>query len=152
MRHRIIPDLETPKARVESHLLMIAKIPHFMNDFWRRVRVVSANERQCVFEIDVTQEECNPMGTLHGGFIATIIDSLSSATQYGKKNGWIGVSIDLTISYVSPAKNGDNISVECTLIKIGKNLAKTTTVIRNTQTSNIVATGQHTKYNVLPKL
>ena len=58
-----------------------------------------------------------------------------------------GVSTDLTISYVSAAKEGDVILIECSIVKLGKSLANVYTVIRNKNTGQVVATGSHTKFN-----
>ena len=58
-----------------------------------------------------------------------------------------GVSNDLTATYVSPAREGDVLLIECSIIKVGKSLANTYTVIRNKHTGKIIAMGSHTKFN-----
>lgn len=65
----------------------------------------------------------------------------------GNKFGNGGVSTDISVSYVSPAKSGDVILIECFIYKIGKNLANTYTVIRNKINDKVIAIGQHTKFN-----
>ncbi|CAG8457989.1 87_t:CDS:2 [Ambispora gerdemannii] len=121
----------------------------FLKEFWSRMRKISATETKSVFEFDVTEEECNLLGNLHGGCIASIVDTLSVATLMGNKNGWTGVSTDLTVSYVSTAFPGDIIRVECSLSSVGKKFANMTVVIRNNGTGKVVAIGQNTLFNDL---
>ncbi|CAG8484489.1 14475_t:CDS:2 [Acaulospora morrowiae] len=119
---------------------------HLMT-FLQRTKVLYASGKKCVFELVVKKEECNRMNTLFGGSVASIIDTLSTATLISNKryrDG--GVSTDLAISYVSTAGIGDTIVIECVNYRIGRSLANIYTLIKEKTTGRIVVTAQHTKY------
>lgn len=48
----------------------------------------------------VEEEHTNRVGTLHGGYTATIVDMITSMALYTNKQAAMGVSVDMHISYV----------------------------------------------------
>ncbi|CAG8529049.1 4935_t:CDS:2 [Ambispora leptoticha] len=89
-------------SRVERYVKIGRDYPaSFLRTLWNRTRVISATETESVFELDVTMEECNLSGNLHGGCIASIVDTLSTAALMGIHNNdikreqeWLAWSID----------------------------------------------------------
>ncbi|CAG8491810.1 9917_t:CDS:2 [Paraglomus occultum] len=136
--------------RLQNYLRSANRRGQFLSSLWPRVSVIEVSPTKSVFELTVTGDDCNGLGSLHGGCTASIIDVCSTgaiiaaATKYFVHGG---VSNDLTISYVSAAKEGDVVLIECSIIKLGKSLANTHTVIRNKNTGQVVAMGSHTKFN-----
>lgn len=60
-----------------------------------------------------------------------------------------GLSVDIHVTYLSTAKEGDEIEIEGTADKVGSSLAFTNmkiTKVVNGELGAIVATGTHTKY------
>lgn len=54
---------------------------------------------------------CNPMGMIHGGFVASMLDETMGSTIFAATDGrQIGATISATIDYVRPAMLG---SLEC---------------------------------------
>ncbi|KAJ3321402.1 hypothetical protein HDV06_004387 [Boothiomyces sp. JEL0866] len=86
---------------------------------------------------------------LFGGVIATLIDiggSLAIAQKVKGPN--VGVSTDMTMSFLSAAVKDDIVRIESTCHKSGKSLAftKVDLFVKD----RMIATGSHTKYVALP--
>nr|CAG8502412.1 7952_t:CDS:2 [Entrophospora candida] len=126
---------------------------YFFKSVYRRVKLInleSIEKNKLVLELLLKPEDCGVYGNVHGGFVASLIDvcsTLAIIVISGNKfvNG--GVSTDISASYVSSAKSGDVLLIECFVYKAGKNLANTYTVIRNKINDKVIAIGQHTKFN-----
>ena len=61
--------------------------------------MISSSKGQCVCEMTVDETHLNPRGTLHGGLIATLVDSISTLAIISAESN-PGVSVDMNISYV----------------------------------------------------
>ncbi|CAG5007135.1 unnamed protein product [Parnassius apollo] len=113
----------------------------------RKVKVVSCTNGRLLTEFQVGPEHLNQRGTLHGGFIAHLVDAVSTYALTANDNVETrGVSIDLSVSYLSPAREGDNVEVEATTRKVGKKIAFLEVEVRNKDNKQVLATGRHTKY------
>ncbi|KAI0259810.1 Thioesterase/thiol ester dehydrase-isomerase [Gloeopeniophorella convolvens] len=88
----------------------------------------------------------NRVGTVHGGLIMSLTDTLGSLAVASKGQFMTGVSTDISTSFVKPAgKPGDELKMTATLTAIGKSLAYTR-VDFTTPAGQLVAYGTHTKY------
>lgn len=56
-----------------------------------------------------------------------------------------GVSIDINVSYLSSAKQGDTVDIVGTALRAGRKLAFADVAIRRTSDQTLVAVGRHTK-------
>lgn len=64
--------------------------------FWVQLKITTAEDGRCVAELKVEEEHTNPMGGLHGGLSATLIDDVSSWGLFTHKNAGVpSVSVDL---------------------------------------------------------
>lgn len=112
-----------------------------------KLKIVSGGEGKCVAELKVEEEHQNTGGTLHGGMTATMVDIVSTlALMTNEKNPSPGVSVDLHVSYLKAAKLGEEILVEASTVKAGRNLAFLHVDIKNKATGDLIATGSHTKF------
>lgn len=93
----------------------------------------------------VEEGHLNGVGTLHGGMTATLIDSLTTLTILTKPPHRPGVSVDMSISYLRPARIGDEIVINTEVTKLGHSLAFTSAELVH-QDGKIIAKGSHTKY------
>ncbi|CAH0716075.1 unnamed protein product, partial [Brenthis ino] len=113
----------------------------------RKVKVVSVCNGKMVTEFKVGPEHLNQRGTLHGGFIAHLVDAISTYALESNENiDTRGVSVDLSVSYMNAAKEGDNVEVEAITRKLGKKIAFLEIEVRNKDNNKVLATGRHTKY------
>lgn len=107
-------------------------------------RVVDATENKLKVEFEVQEEHTNPFKTLHGGCTSTLIDIVTTQAIMAK-SGKLGVTVDLNVSYLAPARIGEIIILEASVTKLGKNLCFTRADLYKKNDNTIVATGLHTK-------
>ena len=91
---------------------------------------------------------------IHGGALASLVDLVSTAALYNKLKK-PGVSVDMHLSFIKPAKLNETILVEGKVLKAGNKMAylKADVYLKDGQEislnkSLLVATGSHTKFIV----
>jgi uncharacterized protein (TIGR00369 family) len=68
-----------------------------------RMRAISAEVGKVTFECDPDESMYNPIGTVHGGLVCTLLDSvLGCAAQTTLPFGQAYTSLDITVSYLRP--------------------------------------------------
>lgn len=103
-------------------------------------------------ELVLEPAHVNSLGGIHGTTSAGIIDLIAGMAIVAKSGGEkTGVSTDIHVSYVSSARVGDTVEVECWLNKLGRNMAFTSVEIRKKGGDGkggkkVLITGSHTKY------
>ncbi|XP_077302566.1 acyl-coenzyme A thioesterase 13 [Arctopsyche grandis] len=113
-----------------------------------KLKLTSGGDGLCTAELKVSEEHLNGGGGLHGGYIASLVDSVSTyALMTNEKgNSSPGVSVEMHISYLKGARAGDDIVIDAKTVKAGKNLAFLQVEIKKKDTNEVLATGSHTKY------
>lgn len=93
-------------------------------------------------------EHLNRGGGLHGGFSATIVDVVTTYAlmTMDEEMPRPGVSVNLSVSYLKGAKEGDELYIDATTLKAGKTLAFLDCEIKHKKDDSIVAKGSHTKF------
>uniref|UniRef100_A0A8D8PQV7 Acyl-coenzyme A thioesterase 13 n=1 Tax=Cacopsylla melanoneura TaxID=428564 RepID=A0A8D8PQV7_9HEMI len=113
----------------------------------KKVKIVEANDKgTCIAELTVEKEHTNIFNTLHGGYIATLVDIITSLAILAHPRVGKGVSVNLNVSYLKPAKLGDELVIEGTTSKAGRTLAYLDCKIYIKSTKEIVATASHCKF------
>ncbi|XP_065360257.1 acyl-coenzyme A thioesterase 13-like [Calliphora vicina] len=107
--------------------------------------VTGGGDGRCIGEFTVAKEHLNASGSLHGGYTATIIDHVTTYALMSA-NSHPGVSVDLRVSYVSAAKEGEEIIVDANTLKVGKKMAFIDCVLKKKSNDAIVAKGGQTKF------
>ncbi|EFJ32420.1 hypothetical protein SELMODRAFT_69277, partial [Selaginella moellendorffii] len=111
------------------------------------VEIKAADAGRIVCGIRVPANLANGYGTLHGGAIATLIDCVSTMAVLTVGGTNTGVSIDLSITYVSAARIDDELEIESKVLKKGKNVVMLSAEVRRAgKNGEIVASGHHTKF------
>ncbi|KAI0769004.1 Thioesterase/thiol ester dehydrase-isomerase [Trametes elegans] len=88
----------------------------------------------------------NRVGTVHGGLIMSLTDTLGSLAVATKGQYMTGVSVDVGTSFVKPAgRVGEELTANAIVTGIGKSLAYTRVDFYNAQ-GQLAAYGHHTKY------
>ncbi|EFR00018.1 thioesterase [Nannizzia gypsea CBS 118893] len=118
--------------------------------FRKHVRFGSATSgppARVTFIATVAPEMCNGLGNLHGGCATTLIDVTSSALLFALGGHFSagGVSRSLNITFLRPAPEGTEISINCELVHSGKRLALLRADIRRTDTGDLCVLGEHDK-------
>lgn len=90
---------------------------------------------------------------IHGGALASLVDLVSTAALYNTKQRKPGVSVDMHVSFIKPAKLNETILVEGRVVKAGNKMAYTRADIYlkdgeqiSLNKKMLVATGSHTKF------
>ncbi|KAI5117926.1 hypothetical protein M0805_002005 [Coniferiporia weirii] len=88
----------------------------------------------------------NRVGTVHGGLILSLTDTLGSLAVATKGQYMTGVSVDIGTSFLKPAGvPGDVLKARATVTGLGRTLAFTKVDFTNAA-GDIVAYGHHTKF------
>lgn len=108
---------------------------------WLRPVVVSAETGRLVFQYTIRQEMTNPMATLHGGITAAIIDDIIGATMLSFGEPVFYTTLNNSIDYFAPAKEGDVILAETTIIKKGNQIVNAQCEVWNEGKTKLLARG-----------
>lgn len=111
------------------------KVPGF-DRVLEKVTLVSAAPEKLICEMKVEEQHTNKLGTLHGGLTATLVDSISTMALMCTERGAPGVSVDMNITYMSPAKIGEEIVITAHILKQGKTLAFASVDLTNKTTGS----------------
>ena len=98
--------------------------------------------------MEVCPEHTNRGGSLHGGFTATLVDQMSTLAllTHSDENLAAGVSIELNVSFLSPANVGDHILIEASTLRKGRNLAYLSVDIFKKDGKKLIAKASHVKF------
>ncbi|XP_049998694.1 acyl-coenzyme A thioesterase 13 [Alexandromys fortis] len=124
---------------------VVFRVPGF-DRVLEKVTLVSAAPDKVICEMKVEEEHTNKFGTLHGGLTATLIDSISTMALMGTERGLPGVSVDMNVTFMSPAKLGEVVVITAQILKQGKTLAFASVDLTNKTTGKLIAQGRHTKH------
>jgi acyl-coenzyme A thioesterase 13 len=89
---------------------------------WLGGTLVEAEENFLVAEYVVKQDFLNPMGVMHGGVYAVMMDDLMGALVFSLNNEYFFTTVNLAIDYLSSAKANETVKVKAEVIKAGKNI------------------------------
>lgn len=92
------------------------------------INVDDYGDGKCRAHIDITEKLCNPWGTVHGGIIYSMADTIGGLAAISK----VGMVVTLTgnINYIAPA-DGKVLLAEGRLIHGGKTTAVSEVEIKN---------------------
>jgi uncharacterized protein (TIGR00369 family) len=108
---------------------------------WLKPIVLSAQTGKLSFQYTVRKEMTNPMGTLHGGVTAAIIDDVIGATLFSYGEDFFYTTINNVIDYFIPARENDIIIADTFIIKKGRQVVNAQCEIWNADKSRLLAKG-----------
>ena len=108
---------------------------------WLNPIILTVEKGHLEFEFQIRQEWLNPMGNLHGGVTAAIIDDVIGATMFSLNETSFHTTISNVIDYFSSAKNGEKIIAETSINKRGKQFINAQCKIWNSNKSKLLAKG-----------
>ncbi|XP_018332824.1 acyl-coenzyme A thioesterase 13-like [Agrilus planipennis] len=115
----------------------------------QKVKILNIAKGNCLAELKLEEEHTNSLGGLHGGFSSTLVDVISSYGLISHEkcdNRPLSVSVDLHVTFLKPAKLGDEILIDTKTNRVGKNLAFCEVEILNKETKELLVKGTHTKF------
>lgn len=109
---------------------------------WLNATIQDVNdEGDLTLEFEVREEMLNPMGTIHGGALAAILDEAMGMQLFVKSNEDDAYfALNIAVDFVKNAKFGEKLNVQTEVVRIGRNTANLKSVIRNTK-NEVVAQG-----------
>ncbi|KAI5859303.1 Thioesterase/thiol ester dehydrase-isomerase [Durotheca rogersii] len=114
------------------------------------VRVAAASRGAVTARLALTRNHMNSAGGLHGAASAALVDWAGGmAIASWDLRSRTGVSVDIHVTYLSSAAEGDEIEIAATADRVGGALAFTRVVIAKVVDGlpgPVIANGSHTKY------
>ena len=89
---------------------------------WIGGKLVAIEEGKTTVELIVREDMTNPLGTLHGGITACILDELIGMTVYLLDKEHHYTTVSLNVNDLRPARIGDTIFGEVEVIRSGKTI------------------------------
>lgn len=108
---------------------------------WLNPIVISVEQGHLEFQYTIRPEWLNPIGNLHGGVTAAIIDDVLGATMFSLNEPTFFTTINNVIDYFGIAKEGENIIAETHITKLGKQFVNATCEVWNADKSRLIAKG-----------
>lgn len=144
------PDSSVPNPRLNAFLNETGK--HLTTSIspvgrWLNGKLIDAKEGSLLVEFVVRQDMTNPMGVLHGGIAATILDDVVGMMVYVLGRDFAYTSVNLNCDFLHAARLGDVLLASGKVIRAGKNIIHVEGVITNQEdkivakcTSNLIQT------------
>lgn len=108
--------------------------------------IVEVEEGRAVFGVRPDERHYNPIGVVHGGLAATLIDSATGCAVQTLLPAGVGyTTVDLNVTFVRPihAETGD-IECEATVIHSGSRIATAEARVRRAGDGKVLAHGTST--------
>ncbi|GGD49048.1 hotdog fold thioesterase [Erythrobacter arachoides] len=84
----------------------------------------SVERGRVVFESTADDRHLNPLGGVHGGFAATVLDSVTGCAVHTMLEAGVGYgTIDLQVKFLRPVPTGETLLAEGTVVHVSRNLA-----------------------------
>lgn len=84
--------------------------------------LVSADETGVALAFEVKSEMTNPVGTLHGGWMAVMLDEVIGMSTFVVANGRFYATVNLSVDYLATAKVGETVTARATIQRRGRRL------------------------------
>ncbi len=108
---------------------------------WLNPTLLSAEAGKLEFSYVIREEMTNPMGILHGGATAAIIDDAVGAAVFSLGKPDMYTTVNLAVDYFASAKAGEVIIAKTSITKNGNQIVNTACEIWNADRSRMIAKG-----------
>ena len=108
---------------------------------WLKPVILEIELGKLTFQYTVRKEMTNPIGTLHGGVTAAIIDDIIGATMFTLGEPYFYTTINNVIDYLSSAKENDIIIAKASITKKGKQFINAQCEVWNEDQTKMIAKG-----------
>ncbi len=108
---------------------IVRDMPGFIKEVGMQFLEVS--EGYCKGRIYISEKHLNPMGTVHGGVIFSLADTIGgrAAMTYGTPT----VTLTSSINYLSPGKDTEYIEAEANVVRNGRTTSVVDVMIRSAE-------------------
>ena len=112
------PTIQRMQARVGQE---ITESPSPLSK-WLRGTLLKAEPGELTLQFTVREEMTNPMGIIHGGMVAAIIDDVIGMTVFSLHHEFFYTSVNLNIDFLASAKLGTTITAHSGIVRQGRNI------------------------------
>lgn len=121
--------------RVEAYRSQIGKEIEFEYPILKYLGlvVIEVEEGYIKVEMKARRELLNPLGLLHGGIMAMLMDELTGAAGWTLNRSNHFVTMNLHIDFLSGAREDDILTAEGKIVRAGKNVLHGESRIYNSQ-------------------
>ncbi len=109
--------------------------------YWLKPMILAAKHGHVSFSFAVRKDMINPIGTLHGGVTAAIMDDVIGATMYSLNEEHFYTTINNVVDYFAAAREGDTIIADTLVIKKGRQIVNAQCEIWNAEKTKLIARG-----------
>ncbi len=118
-------------------------------------RIDSLDEGVCVMSLTLEEKHMNPNGVVHGGVLTTLVDEATGHAIVTIRGLELmaetpHVTLDMSVSFLSGARVGDELVCEATTLRLGRAVAFAEAEVRRRGSDDLVAKGRFT-YAILQK-
>jgi uncharacterized protein (TIGR00369 family) len=89
---------------------------------WLKGTLLEVESGAVKVSFEVRPEMTNPMGLLHGGVIAGILDDIFGMAVFTLNKSNFFVTVNLATDYLAPAKTGEKVIAHAKIVKNGKQI------------------------------
>ncbi|MBT8300945.1 MAG: PaaI family thioesterase [Maribacter sp.] len=108
---------------------------------WLNPTLIRAEAGELDFSYVVREEMTNPLGIIHGGTTAAIIDDAIGAAVFSLGVPHVYTTVSLSVDYFSRAKTGETIIAQTKVIKKGKQIINAECEVWNAEKTRMIAKG-----------
>ncbi|MCL1124741.1 PaaI family thioesterase [Shewanella surugensis] len=112
--------------------------------------ITSVSEGKVVFSAKADDNHLNPLGGVHGGFAATVLDTVTGCAVHSLLDAGVGYgTIDLNIKMIRPIPKNESLIAEGQVINLSKSLGISEGTLK-TQAGKLLATATATCMIIKP--
>jgi acyl-coenzyme A thioesterase 13 len=89
---------------------------------WLNGQLLAVSTQAMTVAFTVREDMTNPMGTLHGGAVAAIMDDTVGMMVFALGREFAYTSVNLNCDFLNAARVGDVLTVQAQVIRAGKNV------------------------------
>jgi len=108
---------------------------------WLNPILLSANAGELEFSYVVREEMTNPLGIIHGGTTAAIIDDAIGAAVFSLGVSHVYTTVSLSVDYFSRARAGETIIAQTKIVKKGRQIINGDCEVWNADKTRLIAKG-----------
>lgn len=117
---------------------------------WLNPTLLKVEEGELEFSYVIREEMTNPMGILHGGTTAAIIDDAVGAAVWSLGKPQLYTTVNLAVDYFASAKVGETIIAKTGITKNGNQIINTACELWNADRSRMIAKGHSNLIKIDP--
>jgi acyl-coenzyme A thioesterase 13 len=130
-----------PLEAIQSHIGKEFTISPSPFTLWLKPKVLHAERGKLSFQYKVRKEMTNPLGTLHGGVTAAIMDDVIGATMYSLNEEYFYTTINNVVDYFAKAREHELVIADTCIIKKGNQIVNAQFELWNEDKSRLIARG-----------